>query len=124
MSNIPVQQQRRQKTTQPPTINPNGNTPNNPNDDIVSFTIKIQRQYYNLFVKFAQFLYNQPAQNPNTGEIIIDPKTNKPVHALPAPDIATYFLTCAFNTYQSYQMVMNMVKQKQAQAQQTSPAQQ
>lgn len=82
--------------------------------EIVSFKIKLPRQYYNLFSEFANFLYNSPAQHPQTGEFIIDPKTGKPKPSLPAPDIATYFVTCAFNTYTVYQMM----RQQQQQAQQ------
>lgn len=96
----------------------------NHNNDIVSFNIKIPRVYYNLFSQFAQFLYSQPAQDPNTGQLLVDPKTGKNVPSIPAPDIQSYFVTCAMNTYQSYQMVMNMVKQRQAQQQQQPEQQQ
>lgn len=100
MSNIPPKQQRVPTTK----------------TDIVTFNIKIRRADYDLFSKFAQFLYNQPAQDPNTGQFLLD-KNGKKMPSLPAPDIQTYFLTCAYNTYQSYQMVMQMVKKQQAQAQ-------
>jgi hypothetical protein len=130
------QQQRKQTTVTTPNqvtttttkqvtrVAPTPNAPTAPtkrnvnhNNDIVSFTIKIPRMYYDLFSRFAQFLHSQPAQDPNTGQLLVDPKTGKNIPSIPAPDIQSYFVTCAMNTYQSYQMVMNMVKQRQAQQQ-------
>lgn len=97
--------------------------------DLIEIRIKMPREYYDTFSAFAKFLHSQPAQHPQTGQPMIDPKTNQPIPALAQANIETYFMTCAIQTYQGYQMVLQMVKQREqmmqaAQGQQPQPQQQ
>ena len=89
--------------------------------DIVTFQIKIPRYYYNLFSQFAQFLHSQPELDRN-GQPVVDAQ-GKPQMALKSGDIQTYFVTCAYQTYEGYQMVMNMQKQQMLQQQQQQATQ-
>ena len=86
-------------------------------EDIVEIRIKMPRKYFDTFSAFAQFLHKQPAQHPQTGKVMVDPNTKQPIPSLAQPNIETYFMTCALQTYQGYQMVLQMVKQKEAQQQ-------
>ena len=110
-------------TQTPPPVRPPAAQPPNP-ADIVEIRIKMPRSYYDTFSKFAQFLHKTQAYDPNTGKLMYDKVTNQPVMNLPSPDIQTYFMLCATQTYQAYLFMADVDKQRKAQQQAQAQPQQ
>lgn len=80
-------------------------------DNIVEFTIKLPKNYYDTLTQFAKYLYVQPVKD-EKGNIMKD-ASGKPLPGLPQPNIETLFVTCAINTYQVYQTISKMGMKQQ-----------
>lgn len=105
---------RQMNAVQAPVPNSPPNRGPAPND-IIEIRIKMPRQYYDTFSQFAQYLHKTQAQDPNTGQLMFDKVTKQPIMNLPSPDIQTYFMLCATQTYQAFMFMQDVAKQRKAQ---------